>query len=555
MRAYFLIPLLSGTQGESGQSLADLFNVKKSSLANIRIYSQSERKPMTNAQRLRQLLSERFNLSFRRSLGTVAPPKSDVCEDRCLVHPVNRYPCGRARARDTCSDLNCCWDPDSELCYKQVYDYCPRNQCEQIHPEDRRDCSVLGSGDFGAQKCQNAGCCYDSFNKQCYNSSPKNPSPIPDTSECLQVKLSDRQSCGYGLSREQCQTMTGCCWRVEKDSSIYCYKSALQMMNVTEKAAHVTLLEDHSEQFEQMPPPMKPIINLKMANTAHSQQVAAKLEPQNWNQVSKASKKFQIWLSYISTLTQRIETACKTKTKPLNCIQAAANVLLVANHALLSSRYGLSEAKTSTEAMELLEGINDVLRWYCLREVESRFCRTVMLSGFVLNTVDLNENKNIVFEANARFNSLVKLAEFGMFGIFRPQHSRGKSSSSISLDCRKTFLLMQVDESALSAAQTLDFANGHQCQAGNGCWKNINFRDAIVDLFGEYRKSTKSLFVKFWRESFSPLLAPPNQPLLSNEHCFKPLTTLYQQTKELFDARLDVESTDNTHGPKKNAVP
>ena len=44
----------------------------------------------------------------------------------------------------------------------------------------------------------------------------------PDTLECRAVKSSERQSCGFGLSKEACAMMTGCCWRVDKDSNHFC---------------------------------------------------------------------------------------------------------------------------------------------------------------------------------------------------------------------------------------------------------------------------------------------------------------------------------------------
>ena len=58
---------------------------------------------------------------------------------------------------------------------RNLGEHCPRDRCERIHPQDRAPCSVLGgSQSYGLNKCQNAGCCFDSYNNQCYDSSPGN---------------------------------------------------------------------------------------------------------------------------------------------------------------------------------------------------------------------------------------------------------------------------------------------------------------------------------------------------------------------------------------------
>jgi hypothetical protein len=88
------------------------------------------------------------------------------------------------------------------------------------------------------QKCENAGCCYDSYNKQCYDSSPAPQKIEPDTAECREVSPKKRESCGFGLSRDACKEMTGCCWKVDNDSNTFCYRSAL--FETVNSVKHVT---------------------------------------------------------------------------------------------------------------------------------------------------------------------------------------------------------------------------------------------------------------------------------------------------------------------------
>ena len=92
--------------------------------------------------------------------------------------------------------------------------YCPLDRCEQIHPVDRAVCApiisrIANNEEITQFECESAGCCYDTFQEQCYSSSPSVKSPYPDTGECAQVEPSDRESCGFGLSRDSCAAMTG----------------------------------------------------------------------------------------------------------------------------------------------------------------------------------------------------------------------------------------------------------------------------------------------------------------------------------------------------------
>ena len=67
------------------------------------------------------------------------------------------------------------WFREKSISKQNLGEHCPRDRCERIHPQDRAPCSVLGgSQSYGLNKCQNAGCCFDSYNNQCYDSSPGN---------------------------------------------------------------------------------------------------------------------------------------------------------------------------------------------------------------------------------------------------------------------------------------------------------------------------------------------------------------------------------------------
>ena len=98
--------------------LGEIFG-KKSGLSGLRINTQSYRKSISHADRIRQLLS----VATHTKLRSHRHRDKDKCEDRCMVHPINRYSCGKARSRETCSDKNCCWDPNTQMCFKQVCRY------------------------------------------------------------------------------------------------------------------------------------------------------------------------------------------------------------------------------------------------------------------------------------------------------------------------------------------------------------------------------------------------------------------------------------------------
>ena len=44
----------------------------------------------------------------------------NYCADRCVIHPSNRYTCGKARSAEHCSTVGCCWDENSQHCYKEA---------------------------------------------------------------------------------------------------------------------------------------------------------------------------------------------------------------------------------------------------------------------------------------------------------------------------------------------------------------------------------------------------------------------------------------------------
>jgi len=543
----FLVISTTLALGTGQLDLGQVFG-KKSGLAGLRIRTATSR---SYADRIRQLLSLTGGQKEKRRFKD-----KDKCENRCLVHPANRYSCGKSRSRDTCSEKNCCWDPDAQMCYKSVWEHCPRDRCERIHPQDRAPCSVLGgSQSYGLNKCQNAGCCFDSYNNQCYDSSPAKSPASPDTLECRAVKSSERQSCGFGLSKEACAMMTGCCWRVDKDSNHFCYKSALyaSVNNSTrsykndKKSESVTLeVQEVSAPF-----PDGPVVQLKMANSG-----AVLLEDSSELLPGDKAKKFQLWMSYISALTSRIELACKRNKQPIaltNCIQQAANVLLVAKDEIKKSNYGLLKAKTETEARETLEGINDVLTWFCLNHPNARFCRTLVLSGFTLRHFDSEiSSESIINDANSRLTAMLKLGEYGMLGEYQPTSRTNETHGKFGTDCSNTFLLMQTYEESLAEVKPMDESNSHSCTLKGGCWKKMSLRTAIVDLYGEYSRVSKAYFVSIWRDAMSPLLAPPEQPLLTQSSCIYPIPRVFSNTRDLFDARLNYQVEEEI--PKKAGV-
>jgi len=517
---------------------------KKSGLSGLQINTQKSYR-LSHADRIRQLLSVASQTERRSQRHR----DKDKCEDRCMVHPINRYSCGKSRSRDTCSDKNCCWDPNADMCYKQVWEHCPRDRCESIHPDDRASCSTLGGNkNYGIEKCENAGCCYDSYNRQCYDSNPGPTKPEPDTAECREVKPSNRESCGFGLAQEACGAMTGCCWRIDKDSISFCYKSAIyeSANNATNSkplnsANTVVLTVAELE-------PEYPVVHLKMANSKQAlfiENDADDIVP------GDKAKKFQLWMSYISALTSRIEVACQRKTQPIDCIKRAANVLLVAKDEMLKSNYGLQFAHNEVQAREMLEGINDVLTWFCLNHPIARFCRTLVLSGFTLSQIDQTSNA-LINEANTRFSAMLKLGEYGMLGEYQPKSRTNETMKRFGTDCSNTFLLMQTYEESLAEVQSKSATNSHSCILSGGCWKKMSLRTAIVDLYGEYSRVSKAYFVTIWREAMSPLLSPPEQPLLTQISCIEPIPKVFERARDLFDARLDFRV--EVEVPKKAGV-
>ena len=88
-------------------------------------------------------------------------------------------------------------------------DHCPRDRCENINPVDRATCADFsGLKGVGKNECEIAGCCFDSYASECYDSSPKSRDPYPNTGEC-QVESEKRETCGFGLSKSDCAEMTG----------------------------------------------------------------------------------------------------------------------------------------------------------------------------------------------------------------------------------------------------------------------------------------------------------------------------------------------------------
>ena len=74
---------------------------------------------------------------------------------------------------------------------------------------DRATCADFsGLKGVGKNECEIAGCCFDSYASECYDSSPKSRDPYPNTGEC-QVESEKRETCGFGLSKSDCAEMTG----------------------------------------------------------------------------------------------------------------------------------------------------------------------------------------------------------------------------------------------------------------------------------------------------------------------------------------------------------
>ena len=73
---------------------------------------------VNHADRLRSLFGIKKPAKTRSAFDIYKD--KDRCENRCLVHPTNRYSCGKSRSRETCSESACCWDASSQMCFKQV---------------------------------------------------------------------------------------------------------------------------------------------------------------------------------------------------------------------------------------------------------------------------------------------------------------------------------------------------------------------------------------------------------------------------------------------------
>ena len=128
-----------------------------------------------------------------------------------------------------------------------------------------------------------------------------------------------------------------------------------------------------------------------------------------------------------------------------------------------------SHVSTETDAIELLEAINDVLTWFCFDQPEARFCRTVVLSGFTLNSLDQSEP---VVEANKRFDAMVSLGKNGMLGSY--QHDSKHSKMDIT-ECSNTYLLIQTYPPARDEIVQVDEDLSESCVARGACWKSMRF--------------------------------------------------------------------------------
>lgn len=458
-------------------------------------------------------------------IGSAPPTPPADCPDRCLIHPTNRYTCGKARSEDSCDLVGCCWDENAQHCYKEAWTYCPRDRCEQIHPVDRAMCAPLVSSidEITRFDCEQAGCCYDTFQEQCYDSSPAHASPYPDTGECAQVEPESRESCGFGLSAASCASMTGCCWDVSDESNNYCYKSAFQTLKVNGTKIE---LKSRSNSFNVEDGILEelPKFNLKMASP--------RTTPAPTPRKSMATK-IQLWINFIAQLTQKIETACASKVEPTVCIdEASENVLIPACDELLFKTYELSHVDNKHDAYELLEAINDVLTWFCLDQPEARFCRTIVLSGFTLTT-EIN-NGDAIGEANGRFDALVALGKNGMLGTY--EHSE-KSAMDITT-CSNTYLLIQTYQPARDDIDQLEGVDlSETCAQMDACWKSMSFRDVIFNLYGEYDNETRATFLGLW-QAIGPLLTPHTEPMLANSVCIRPMAASIDKTRALFDDRF-----------------
>ena len=126
---------------------------------------------------------------------------------------------------------------------------------------------------------------------------------------------------------------------------------------------------------------------------------------------------------------------------------------------------------TEADAYELLEAINDVLTWFCLDRPEAKFCRTVVLSGFTLSSInDPIVEADSIEEANKRFDALVALGKNGMLGTYE----HGKQSAMRIDACSNTYLLIQTYQPARDDINQLEEADlSEKCTQMGACWKSM----------------------------------------------------------------------------------
>merc|ERR1712003_203616 len=98
-------------------------------------------------------------------------------------------------------------------------------------------------------------------------------------------------------------------------------------------------------------------------------------------------------------------------------------------------------------------------------------------------------------------------------------------------DCANTFLIMQTYEESLAEVKIMEGLDSHSCILKGGCWKKMSLRTAIMDLYGEYSRVSKATFVSVWREAMSPLLSPPEQPLLTQSSCIQPMPEVFREAR------------------------
>lgn len=490
-----------------------------------------------------QLISRMSMNSFESSLSLHSGQlEDDSCEDRCILNPSNRLSCGRSRSQDQCDSLNCCWDADSEMCYKQVFEHCPRDECERIDPFDRQICSEILGPELNQEECAELGCCYDSYVDFCYSSAPKETAIAPATLECRKVASHEKQSCGYGLSRSACLENTGCCWHVDDQADTYCYKSAIvgAANNFTSVggSSQIDMIVDN---MGLMPP-----INLKVAGARdRAPKVSSVISQSVQPLTGSLHKKLQQWTSYGAAFTQKIELSCAAKSKQLECInnKNSQKLLGLVKKEIEKENYGLARVDDEFKAKEMLRGLYDVLSWFCLSSPSARFCRTLVLSGFTLTEVktEAYSAEELILEANTRYEAFLRLmCDFKMLGAFRPQSSlENQNEKNFESECAATFLLMQVHAPSLGAVEIVPVQNSHACALEKGCWKQMSLRAAIIDLFGEYTQSSKKKFINMWRSAMSPLLTPPEDSILVESSCIMPTLQKFIDTREAMSSQFE----------------